>query len=66
MNRGLKLYLGRCRGKTADDAMLRDLRREMEQAVPEISEKIRRREALAAQLRVSATKTSESGDEEQD
>ena len=66
MNRGLKTYLQKCGRATVDDTMLQDLRREMEQAVPEIAETISRREALAAKLRMTATKTSESNGEKQD
>ena len=66
MNQGLKTYLQKCSGTAADVTMLKDLRREMEQAVPEIAESIRRREALAAELRMSATKTSESNSEKRD
>ena len=36
--------------------MFDDLRREMEKAVPEIAESIRAREALAAKLRIAASK----------
>ena len=57
MNRRLKRYLRTCSQATVDETMLDVLRREMEQAIPEIAESIRQRETLAAELRVDATKT---------
>lgn len=57
MNRRLKKYLQKCSQATVDESILDDLRIEMEQAVPEIAESIRRRETLAAELRIDATKT---------
>ena len=66
MNKRLKNYLERCSPVTVDEAMLDDLRREMEEAVPEIAESIKQREALAAQLRIAASKSSEPHSEKQD
>ena len=60
MNKRLKNYLQKCTPATADRTMLDDLRREMEQAVPEIAESIRAREELAAELRIAASKPSQS------
>ena len=55
----LRKYLLKCKQVTVDETILHDLRREMEQAVPEIAESIRQREALAAKLRLAAGKKSE-------
>lgn len=63
MNRKLKKYLQKCSRATVDETMLDDLRREMEQAIPEITKSIRQREALAAELRIARSKTSESDSE---
>lgn len=52
MNERLKSYLDRCSPAPADQSMVDDLYDEMEEAVPEIVENIRRREELAAQLRM--------------
>jgi hypothetical protein len=46
--------------------MLDELRREMEQAIPEIVESIRQREELAAELRISASKAADSKDKDQE
>ena len=40
MNQRLKAYLDRCGRATMDDTILDDLRKEMEQAVPEIAQTI--------------------------
>ena len=66
MNQRLREYLRRCNHVTVDENILQDLRREMELAVPEIAESIRQREALAAELRNAAGKTSESNKDEKD
>lgn len=66
MGESLRKYLRQCNHVTVDETVLQDLRREMEQAVPEIAESIRQREALAAKLRLAAGKTSESKKEKQD
>ena len=66
MNRRLKDYLQKCPPATADQTMLDELRREMDLAVPEITESIRRREELAAELRIAASRPSQSRKENQD
>ena len=66
MNRKLKNYLEKCSPATVDETMLDDLRREMEQAVPEIAESIRQREELAAELRIAASKPPQSNSDKQD
>ena len=52
MDDKLRNYLENCSPATVDESLLDDLRREMEEAVPEIAESIRQREQLAARLRV--------------
>ena len=64
MNQNLKAYLDKCGRATVDEAKLDELRREMEQAVPEIAESIRQREELAAELRIAASKAADSKDKE--
>ena len=54
MNDELKHYLNKCNPAALDQSSLDDLRRAMQQAVPEISESIRQREELAAELRIAA------------
>ena len=66
MNQRLKDYLRKRTPATVDPKMFDDLRREMKKAVPEIAESIRAREALAAELRIAASKPSKSGQREQD
>ena len=66
MNKKLKNYLERCSPVTVDEAMLDDLRREMEEAVPEIAESIKQREALAAHLRIAGSRSSEPHGDKQD
>ena len=66
MNKRLKNYLERCSRVTVDEAMLDDLRSEMEEAVPEIAESIKQREALAAQLRIAGSRSSEPHSDKQD
>ena len=66
MNKRLKNYLEKCSPVTVRETMLDDLRREMEAAVPEIAESIRQREALAAQLRIAASRSSQSKSDKQD
>ena len=65
MNQRLKAYLEKCGRATVDETMLDDLRNEMEKAVPEIVKSIRQREELAAELRISASKTADSTSEKQ-
>ena len=66
MNEKLRNYLMKCSPATVDQSTLDDLRSAMEQAVPEISEKIKQREALAAQLRIAASMPSQSHPDKQD
>ena len=66
MNQRLKDYLQKCTPATADQTMLDGLRREMDKAVPEITESIRQREELAAQLRIAASRPSQSRKENED
>ena len=60
MNQGLKAYLQKCTPATADQTMLDKLRREMSTAVPEITKNIRLREEFAAELRIAASRSSQS------
>ena len=66
MNKRLKDYLEQCTPATADQTMLDELRREMEKAVPEITKNIRQRVELAAELRIAASRPSQSRKENQD
>ena len=66
MNRRLKDYLRKCTPATVDRRMFDDLRREMEKAVPEIADSIRAREALAAELRIAASKGSQADRDQRD
>ena len=66
MKERLKHYLQKCRSATADQAMLDNLRQQMEKAVPEITDSIRQREELAAELRIASSKPSQSKKEKQD
>ena len=66
MNQRLKDYLEKCTPAEVDETALDELRREMEEAVPEIADSIREREELAAELRVAAAKPSRSAKEEED
>ncbi len=66
MNQKFKEYLGKFSPATEDQAMLDDLRQEMEQAVPEIAKSIREREELAAELRIAASKPSQADKDKQD
>ena len=66
MNEKLKNYLEKCSPATVDQSTLDDLRSSMEQAVPEITESIRQREKLAAQLRIAASTPSQSNTDRQD
>ena len=66
MNQRLKKYLEKCTPATADQTMLDELRREMDKAVPEITENIRQREERAAELRLAASRPSQSRKENQD
>ena len=66
MNKELKDYLQQCTPATADQTMLDELRREMDKAVPEITENIRQREEVAAELRIAASRPSQSRKGKQD
>ena len=66
MNKKLKDYLQQCTPATADQTMLDELRREMDKAVPEITENIRQRDELAAELRIAASRPSQSRKDKQD
>ena len=66
MNERLMRYVEKCGRATVDETKLDDLRRHMELAVPEIAESIRQREELAAELRISASRTTESDRKKQD
>ena len=66
MNERLEAYLKKCGRAAVRKPMLDELRKEMEQAVPEITESIRQREELAAELRISASKAADSKDKEQE
>lgn len=57
MKRRLKDYLQERTAATVDKKMFDELQREMKKAVPEIAESIRKREALAAELRVAGSKS---------
>ena len=66
MNEKLKNYLDKCSPAKVDQSTLDDLRRAMEQAVPEIAESIRQREELAAQFRLAPSTPSQSNADKQD
>ena len=66
MNQRLKDYLQKCTPATADQTMLDELRRGMDKAVPEITESIRQREELAAELRIASSRPSQSKKQNQD
>ena len=63
MNPKLKNYLQKFRPATVDKAVLDELRQEMKKAVPEIADNIRKREQLAAELRIAAYRPSQSRNE---
>jgi hypothetical protein len=66
MNQRLKDYLQKCTPAEVDETALDELRREMEEAVPEIAESIQKREELAAELRIAAAKPSRSARDRED
>ena len=66
MNQRLMDYLQKCTPATADQTMLDELRRDMDKAVPKITESIRQREELAAELRIATSRPSQSKKENQD
>lgn len=59
MNGKLKEYLQQCTPAEADQAMLDELRLQMDEAVPVIAEKIKQRLELAAELRIAAFRSSQ-------
>lgn len=66
MNSKLKNYLRKFRPAEVDQAALDELRQEMKEAVPEIADSIRKREELAAELRIPALRPYQSKKENQD
>ena len=60
MNKKLKNYLQKFPSASVDNVALDELRQEMKKAVPEIADNIRKREELAAELRVTASRPSQS------
>ena len=66
MNSRLRKYLQKFRPATLDETVLDDLRHEMDEAIPEIAENIRQREELAAELRIAASRPSQSRQENHD
>ena len=66
VNRRLEDYLRKRPAATVDQEMFDELRREMKKAVPEIAESIKERVALAAELRIAASKPSRSRKREKD
>ena len=66
MNQRLKDYLQKCTPATADQTMLDELRRDMDKAVPKITESIRQREELAAELRITSSRPSQFRKQNQD
>ena len=66
MNDKLKSYLEKCSPATVDQSLIDDLRSVMEEAVPEIAERVRQREKLAARLRITASTPCQSNSDGQD
>ena len=66
MNSKLKDYLQSCKPARVDETMLSELQQEMEKAVPEITENIRQREELAAELRIASSRSSQTKKKNQD
>ena len=66
MDKRLKAYLTECGPAPIDETKLDDLRKQMEQAVPEIAESIRQREEFAAELRLSASRSTKSDRKKRD
>ena len=60
MHKKLREYLQQCTPAKTDQVMLDRLRDEMDKAVPRIAEKIKRREELAAELRIAGLRPSKS------
>ena len=59
MNPKLKNYLQKFSPATVDKTVLDDLRQEMKGAVSEITDNIRQREKLAAELRIASSRPSQ-------
>ncbi len=66
MNPKLKRYLRKFRQAKVDKTLLDDLRREMREAIPEITESIRERDELAAEFRTRTSRPTQSRKEDQD
>ena len=66
MNERLRDYLEQCTPATADQAMLDELRRQMDKAIPRITARITQREERAAELRITISRSSQPGKENQD
>ena len=66
MDEKLKKYLEKCSPAPVDESLLEDLLYAMEEAVPEIAERVRQREKLAARLRITASTPSQSNNDGQD
>ena len=66
MDEKLKSYLDKCSPAAVDQLLLDDLLSTMEEAVPEIAERVKQREKLAARLRISASTPRQSNSDEQD
>lgn len=62
MNPKLKDYLQKFRPAEVDETVLDELRQEMKEAVPEIADRIKKREELAAELRNPASRPSQSNE----
>ena len=66
MNPELEKYLQKFRPAAVDTTALDELREEMRMAVPEIADSVRKREELAAELRIPASRRSQSRQQNQD
>ena len=66
MNQKLKNYLQKFPPATVDKTVLDDLRQEMKEAVSEITDSIRQREKLAAELRIASSRPSQYRKQNQD
>lgn len=66
MSKKFKNYLKKFSQATGYTGMLADLRQQMKAAVPEITESIKQREMLAAELRIAASKPSRTNKEKKD
>ena len=66
MNDKLREYLEKCRPAEVNQSLIDELHDVMDEAVPEIAERVRQRELLAAHLRSATSRPSQSGQEKQD